>query len=149
MIFRETPAPKTRRSCRSSASCAAEIAPDGDADLPASAVEGFEPAACLACAGPLKPRVVFFGENVPRPVVDQAFAVVDAAEALLIVGSSLAVFSGYRFLLRAVQRGIPVLMINLGPARGVELCAQHLDGRAGELLPRLADALLGERSGEA
>ncbi|MEO7327848.1 MAG: Sir2 family NAD-dependent protein deacetylase, partial [Minicystis sp.] len=128
---------------------AAEIAPDGDADLPLSAVADFQLAACLACAGPLKPRVVFFGENVPRPVVDRAFAVVDAAEVLLVIGSSLAIFSGYRFLLRAAQRGIPAAMINLGPARGVDLCALHLDGRAGDILPRLAAALRGAPPREA
>ena len=120
---------------------AADMAPDGDADLPAEHVAGFRAPPCLSCDGPLKPRVVFFGENVARPIVDAAFAMVDAAEALLVVGSSLAVFSGYRFVLRAAQRGIPIAMVNLGSARGEELGAVKVDARAGDVLPRLADAL--------
>jgi NAD-dependent SIR2 family protein deacetylase len=126
-------------------SLAAEIAPDGDADLPAEHVARFEVAPCQRCGGPLKPRVVFFGENVPKPVVDAAFDAVDEAEALLVVGSSLAVFSGYRFVLRAARRGVPIVMVNLGSARGEELCAAKVDGKAGEILPRLAE-LLGSRS---
>jgi NAD+-dependent protein deacetylase sirtuin 4 len=120
---------------------AAELAPDGDADLPAEQVARFDVVSCLGCDGPLKPRVVFFGESVPRPVVDAAFALVEAADALLVVGSSLAVFSGYRFVLRAAQRGIPIAMVNLGPARGEELSAVKVDARAGAALPRLAEAL--------
>jgi NAD-dependent SIR2 family protein deacetylase len=120
---------------------AAEVAPDGDADLPDEHVAAFRVVDCDACAGPLKPRVVFFGENVARPVVDAAFAMLDAAEALLVVGSSLAVFSGYRFVLRAAQRAIPTAMINLGAARGEELCALRIEGKAGEVLPALLDAL--------
>lgn len=120
---------------------AADLAPDGDADLPAEHVARFEAADCLRCDGPLKPRVVFFGENVPRPVVDAALALVDAAEALLVVGSSLAIYSGYRFVLRAAERGIPIAMVNLGPARGEELGAVKIEGKAGEVLPRVAAAL--------
>ncbi|WP_437803418.1 NAD-dependent protein deacetylase [Sorangium sp. So ce693] len=120
---------------------AADLAPDGDADLPAEHVAGFRAPPCLRCEGPLKPRVVFFGENVARPIVDAAFALVDAADALLVVGSSLAVFSGYRFVLRAAQRGMPIAMINLGSARGEELGALKIEARAGEVLPRLAEAL--------
>ena len=121
---------------------AAAAAPDGDADLPGEHVSAFNVVGCRACDGPLKPRVVFFGENVARPVVEAAFALVDAAEALLVVGSSLAVFSGYRFLLRAAPRGTLIAMVNLGPARGEELCSARVDGKAGEVLPALADALL-------
>jgi NAD-dependent SIR2 family protein deacetylase len=126
-------------------SLAAEIAPDGDADLPAEHVSRFAVAPCLTCQGPLKPRVVFFGENVPRPIVDAAFALVDEAEALLVVGSSLAVFSGYRFVRRAAERRIPIAMVNLGPARGDELCAVRVDGKAGEVLPWLVSRLATDR----
>ncbi len=119
----------------------AELAPDGDAELPPEHVARFRVAPCLCCDGPLKPRVVFFGEGVPRAVVDEAYAIVDSASALLVVGSSLAVFSGYRFVRRASERGMPVAMVNLGPARGEELCSVKVDGRAGEVLPLLAAAL--------
>src|SRR6202042_2798894 len=74
------------------------VAPDGDAELTAESIETFHVPACSGCGGVLKPRVVFFGDSVPRPVVDEAFAATDSAEVLLVVGSSLAVYSAYRFL---------------------------------------------------
>ncbi len=120
---------------------AAELAPDGDATLPDAAVADFEVASCRACAGPLKPRVVFFGESVPRETVDAAYALLDEAEALLVVGTSLTVFSGYRFVKRAAARGLPTAIINLGPTRGDPLAVTRVDGRAGEVLPALVDAL--------
>ncbi|MES2642159.1 MAG: NAD-dependent protein deacetylase [Myxococcota bacterium] len=116
-----------------------ELAPDGDAEL--VAVEGFRVADCLACGGVLKPRVVFFGENVPRPTVDAAFAHVDAAEALLVVGTSLTVYSGLRFVRRAAERGIPVAICNLGPTRGDPLATMRVDAPLGEVLPGLVEAL--------
>lgn len=120
---------------------AVPTAPDGDADLPAESVEQFEIAACLECRGVLKPRVVFFGENVPRATVDEAFAAVDGAELLLVVGSSLAVFSGYRFLRRAVERGIPVAIVNRGPVRGEEHAVLKVEASTGATLDALAGAL--------
>lgn len=117
---------------------AAPMAPDGDADLPGDVIDAFVVPACERCGGVLKPRVVFFGDNVARPVVDQAFAAVDASEVLLVVGSSLAVFSGYRFLRRAVERGIPVAIVNRGPVRGEEHAAIKVDASAGAALSALA-----------
>lgn len=122
---------------------AIEVAPDGDAEIPREALDGFRVAGCASCGGTLKPDVVFFGENVPRPKVDAGFAWVDAAEALLVVGSSLAVFSGLRFVRRAAERGIPVAIVNLGPTRGDPLARVRVDARSGEVLPALARALLG------
>jgi len=113
-----------------------EAAPDGDAEL--DSVSGFRVAACLTCGGPLKPDVVFFGESVPRPRVHRALAAVDDAEALLVVGSSLTVYSGYRFVRRAHQRQIPVAILSLGPTRGDPLATVKVEARAGDLLPRLA-----------
>ncbi|HEY1692929.1 MAG TPA: NAD-dependent protein deacetylase [Polyangiaceae bacterium] len=119
-------------------SAVAPSAPDGDADLPAESVESFEVATCLGCGGVVRPRVVFFGENVPRPTVDEAFAAVDAAELLLVAGSSLAVFSGYRFLRRAVERGIPVAIVNRGPVRGEEHATLKVEASTGATLAALA-----------
>jgi len=116
-------------------------APDGDAELPPGRVEAFAVAACSTCGGVLKPRVVFFGDNVPRPVVDEAFAAVDAADLLLVVGSSLAVFSGYRFLRRAVERGIPVAIVNRGPVRGEEHAVLKVEASTGATLDALATTL--------
>jgi len=80
--------------------------------------------------------VVFFGESVPRDRVAAAFAVVDAARALLVLGSSLTVMSGYRFVLRAAERGIPVAIVNQGPTRGDAKAALRLDAPLGHVLPQ-------------
>jgi NAD-dependent deacetylase sirtuin 4 len=90
----------------------------------------------------LKPRVVFFGDSVPRPVVDEAYAAVDAAEVLLVVGSSLAVYSGYRFLRRAVERRIPVAIVNRGPVRGEEHATVKVEASTGTTLHALAAAVV-------
>jgi NAD-dependent SIR2 family protein deacetylase len=114
---------------------------DGDAELPDSVIEHFTVPACLGCGGVLKPDVVFFGDNVPRPRVDEAFEKLHAAEALLIIGSSLTVFSGYRFALRARELGLPIAVVNLGPTRADADATLKVEGRAGELLPELVASL--------
>lgn len=119
----------------------AELAPDGDAELAGGLERTFEVPPCEACGGVLKPDVVFFGENVPRPRVEEAWAVVDDADALLVVGSSLAVFSGYRFVRGAAERGMPIAIVNLGETRGDPHATLRVDAPAGEVLPRLAQAL--------
>jgi NAD-dependent deacetylase sirtuin 4 len=118
-----------------------ELRPDGDAELPLEAVRAFRVADCLRCGGPLKPDVVFFGDNVPRPTVDAAFAMLEEADALLVVGSSLAVFSGYRFVLRASERHMPIGMLNIGESRGDALADVRVEARVGEALPQLAASL--------
>lgn len=123
------------------ASRSAELAPDGDAELPADLVDAFAVADCTGCAGVLKPEVVFFGGKVARDVVDAAYALVEGAEALLVVGSSLEVYSGYRFVRRAAERAIPVAIVNLGPTRGDALAALRWDERASAALPALVAAL--------
>lgn len=117
------------------------VAPDGDADLSDELVERFEIVACDACHGTLMPDVVFFGGSVPRATLDAAWALFDVAEALLVVGSSLTVFSGYRFVRRAAEREVPVAILNRGPTRGDPHAALCVDARAGETLERLAHAL--------
>jgi NAD-dependent SIR2 family protein deacetylase len=120
---------------------AARAAPDGDADLDDAVVAAFTPPLCLGCEGPLKPRVVFFGDNVPKPVVDEAFAMVDEAGALLVAGTSLAVFSGYRFLRRAAERGVAIVIVNRGPVRGEEHAAMKVEASTGATLEALAGRL--------
>jgi len=92
----------------------------------------------------LKPDVVFFGENVPRERVERAWARVDEAEALLVVGSSLTVYSGYRFVRRAREQGKPVAIVNDGPTRGDPDATIRLQARLGEVLPALARRLADE-----
>ena len=101
-------------------------------------MSGFAVADCARCGGALKPDVVFFGESVPRERVERAYAMVDAAEVLLVVGSSLAVFSGFRFVKRAHAAGLPIAIVNLGESRGDALADVVVNARAGEVLPRLA-----------
>ncbi len=97
-------------------------APDGDADLGAD-FSSFEVPSCRRCGGVLKPDVVFFGENVPRDRVDAAARHLEEADAMLIVGSSLMVYSGYRFVEMAARAGKPVAAVNLGQTRADRLLA--------------------------
>jgi NAD-dependent SIR2 family protein deacetylase len=115
-----------------------EVNPDGDAELPDELLDGFVMVDCLACGdGPLKPDVVFFGETVPRDRVDRCFEVVDQAGSLLVLGSSLTVMSGYRFVLRAAKLGIPVAIVNVGPTRGDGKADVRIDAPLGLVLPEL------------
>jgi NAD-dependent deacetylase sirtuin 4 len=119
----------------------AQTAPDGDAEISDEAVAAFEVPGCAICGGVLKPHVVFFGENVPRVVVDRAFAALDEADALLVAGTSLAVFSGYRFLRRAAERGIWIGIVNRGPVRGEEHAALKIEASTGHVLAEVASAI--------
>jgi NAD-dependent SIR2 family protein deacetylase len=121
-----------------------EVNPDGDAELPDDLLDGFVMVDCLACGGgPLKPDVVFFGENVPRDRVEHCFGLVERARSLLVVGSSLTVMSGYRFVLRAAKLGIPVAIVTVGPTRGDGKADVRLDAPLGTVLPQLAGRVAG------
>ena len=120
----------------------AESRPDGDADLPEEAIRGFRVPGCPDCDGMVKPDVVFFGENVPRERVDAAWRLFEEGDVLLVAGSSLAVYSGRRFIYRAQREGVPVAVVNLGPTRADGIAAAKLEDRLGRALPRVADALL-------
>jgi NAD-dependent SIR2 family protein deacetylase len=116
------------------------VNPDGDVALADDVAAGFHVVDCQLCGGTLKPDVVFFGETVPAERVQACFAMVERARALLVLGSSLTVMSGYRFVLRAAKLGIPVAIVNQGSTRGDEKAARRLDAPLGEVLPRLASA---------
>jgi NAD-dependent SIR2 family protein deacetylase len=116
-----------------------EVNPDGDVELSDDVLDGFVMVDCLVCgSGPLKPDVVFFGETVPRPRVDTCFGLLEEASALLVLGSSLTVMSGYRFVLRAEKLGIPVGIVTLGPTRGDAKADVRVDAPLGTVLPELA-----------
>ena len=117
----------------------AAMAPDGDADVEAD-FGGFRVPAC-ACGGVLKPDVVFFGANVPRARVDAAMATLDAADLLLVVGTSLMAYSGYRFCERARATGRPIVAINAGRTRADDLLALKVEADCLSVLPAVADAL--------
>lgn len=116
-----------------------ELAPDGDADIPERALASFRPPFCPQC-GPgsvLKTDVVFFGENVPLALVRACYERVAEADCLLVVGSSLLVMSGFRFVHAAHQLGTPVLLLNIGPTRADPLASLKLPHRASDVLPLL------------
>lgn len=109
-----------------------EIAPDGDVVLAETA--DFRVAGCRSCGGDLKPDVVFFGENVPRDRVERCYALVTAAEALVVLGSSLQVMSGLRFVKAAHKAGTPIVIVNRGATRGDQLATLKLDAGCAETL---------------
>lgn len=108
--------------------------PDGDAVLADEDTSRFRVPDCPECAGIVKPDVVFFGENVPRERVEAGYAAVDRSDALLVVGSSLMVYSGLRFPRRAHERGKPVAILNRGRTRADDLAALKLDEDCSRLL---------------
>ena len=115
------------------------VAPDADAVV--ADTSSFRIADCPGCGGMLKPNIVYFGENVPKDRVEAAYALVDGAEALLVAGSSLTVFSGYRFVRRAAAAKMPVAIVNRGPTRGDTLASVKVDGGCSPILALLADEL--------
>lgn len=119
---------------------AAGINPDGDAELADPQLDGFVPVGCQYCSSELiKPDVVFFGESVPRHRVDACFALVEAASSLLVLGSSLTVMSGLRFVRRAAAIGVPVAIVNQGRTRADPLADVKIEAPLGAILTELID----------
>ncbi|MEU6971085.1 NAD-dependent protein deacetylase [Kitasatospora aureofaciens] len=116
----------------------ARVNPDGDAELSQELVDGFRVAPCAVCGGVLKPDVVFFGESVPRPRVQRCYELVDAAQALVVLGSSLTVMSGLRFVRHAARAGTPVVIVNQGATRGDELAEARVGLPLGAVLTEAA-----------
>jgi NAD-dependent SIR2 family protein deacetylase len=117
------------------------VNPDGDVELDDAVLDGFRTVACRRCSGVLKPDVVFFGEPVPAERVQHCFRLVEGARALLVLGSSLTVMSGRRFVLCAAKYDVPVAIVNQGVTRGDPYAALRLDAPLGELLPDLVRRL--------
>ena len=115
------------------------VAPDADAVV--GDTSSFTIVDCAVCGGMLKPNIVYFGESVPKERVAQAYAVVDEADALLVAGSSLTVFSGFRFVRHAVASGIPVAIVNRGATRGDDLATVTINAGCSPMLALLADEL--------
>jgi NAD-dependent SIR2 family protein deacetylase len=117
------------------------VNPDGDAALDDAAVASFGVADCAACGGVLKPDVVFFGENVPPARTRACYDLVEAASALVVLGSSLTVMSGFRYVRHAAKLRRPVVIVNQGATRGDAYAAVTLDAPLGQTLTALAAAL--------
>jgi len=118
-----------------------EVNADGDAALADEWIDSFRVVDCRSCGGVLKPDVVFFGENVPRERVRHCFALTEGAGTLLVLGSSLTVASGYRFVRRAVEHSVPVAIVNQGATRGDPHALLRLDAPLGAALTALLAAL--------
>ncbi|WP_235844905.1 NAD-dependent protein deacetylase [Cupriavidus agavae] len=116
-------------------------AADGDAHLESPLFDNFAVPVCERCEGVLKPDVVFFGESVPRERVAAGRAALESADAMLVIGSSLTVFSGYRFCLWASERGLPLAALNLGTTRADALLDLKVSAPIGPALAAVADAL--------
>ena len=129
---------RLREANQAFTAAATRINPDGDVELPEDVVRTFTVVPCTVCGGTVKPDVVFFGENVPKSRVERCYRLIDEANAVLVLGSSLTVMSGFRFVRHAATSGTPVLIINQGLTRGdpYATCRVNLPlGRAlGELL---------------
>jgi NAD-dependent SIR2 family protein deacetylase len=121
----------------------APAAPDGDAHVEPEALEHFHLPFCLHCGGTLKPDVVFFGDGVPAASTAEAFARMEQADALLVVGSSLMVFSGFRFCRMAAGSGKPIAAVNLGKTRADEMLALKVEASAEQALPTLVRLVSG------
>ncbi len=119
----------------------APAAPDGDADLGDVDLDDFEVPACARCGGTLKPDVVFFGESVPKPTVEASFRALGESDAVLVVGSSLMVWSGFRFARAAAESGKPIAAVNRGVTRADDRLALKLDADCGDVLRRVAGAI--------
>lgn len=115
------------------------VAPDADAMV--SDTDSFAFIDCPACSGMLKPDIVYFGESVVKAVVDQAYSLIDSSDALLVAGSSLTVFSGFRFVRHAAAKAMPVAIVNRGPTRGDDLATVKVESGCSPMLALLADEL--------
>jgi NAD-dependent SIR2 family protein deacetylase len=119
----------------------AHPAPDGDAHIEPDALSEFHLPYCVHCAGTLKPDVVFFGDGVAPAVTSEALQKVANADALLVIGSSLMVYSGFRFCRMAAEAGKPVAAVNLGVTRADHLLALKLEHAAEHILPSVRQLL--------
>lgn len=117
-------------------------APDGDADLEIDSLASMHIPECSQCSGLLKPDVVFFGENVPKDTVLQAMQALSDADALLVAGSSLMVYSGFRFCREAQRQNKPIAIVNNGVTRADDIATLKIDGDCGQRLARLATCAL-------
>ena len=120
--------------------------PDGDAELADNSHDAFEVPGCEICAGIVKPHVVMFGENVPRERVQDASAAVERADALLVVGSSMMLFSGFRFARQAAEQRKPIAIVNQGRTRADEMAVLKIETDCGDVLAGAAALLAENRS---
>ncbi|XP_060662337.1 NAD-dependent protein deacylase Sirt4 [Drosophila nasuta] len=115
------------------------IRPDGDVEIPADYIENFIIPSCPSCGGDLKPEIVFFGDSVPRQRLDDIAGMVYNSDGLLVLGSSLLVFSGYRIVLQTKDLKLPVAIVNIGETRADHLADIKISAKCGDVIPKLFD----------
>lgn len=113
------------------------IRPDGDVEIPQEAVDNFVIPPCPNCGGNLKPDIVFFGDNVPMDRIVQITRMIIESDGLLVLGSSLFVFSGYRMVLQTRDCGLPIAIVNIGPTRGDDSALIKISAKCGDIIPKL------------
>lgn len=111
--------------------------PDGDVDLSTEQEKGFKVPSCPNCGGNLKPHIVFFGDNVPQTRIVEQTKKVCESDGLLVLGSSLIVFSGYRLVLQTEDCELPVAIVNIGPTRADSKAIIKISGKCGDIIPKL------------
>lgn len=114
-----------------------DMAPDGDVQLSQEQINGFNVPSCKKCGGVLKPEIVFFGDNVPRPRVNFVFNKVKESDSLLVLGSSLEVYSGYRFVNAAHEQKKPIAIVSIGPTRADKLANIKINTKCSEILSHI------------
>ncbi|MCL4152499.1 UNVERIFIED_CONTAM: hypothetical protein GTU68_060638 [Idotea baltica] len=120
------------------ANFAAACLPDGDADIDDFDIDNVAIPECSTCGGMLKPDVVFFGGAVPKPAIEKAFDALSRSDAVLVIGSSLTVFSGFRFCRKAAETGIPIACINQGKTRADELFSVKVEMAASDAISQMS-----------
>ncbi|XP_017064782.1 NAD-dependent protein deacylase Sirt4 [Drosophila eugracilis] len=115
------------------------IRPDGDVEIPLEYIENFRIPECTQCGGDLKPEIVFFGDSVPRHRLDTIAGMVYNSDGLLVLGSSLLVFSGYRVVLQMKDLKLPVAIVNIGDTRADHLADIKISAKCGDVIPKLFD----------
>nr|CAH0107347.1 unnamed protein product [Daphnia galeata] len=118
-----------------------EMRPDADVELSQELINTFRVPHCQQCCdeveGFFKPNIVFFGDNVPKSRVEFVFSQLQSCDCLLVLGSSLHVYSGYRFIVRASELGIPSAIINIGPTRGDKFASVKLSAKCSDVLKKI------------
>ncbi|KAI8425440.1 hypothetical protein MSG28_007185 [Choristoneura fumiferana] len=117
------------------------IRPDGDVELSKEQVDEFRVPLCPKCDGPLKPNIVFFGDNVPKVRVEQVRSQVASSDAVFVLGTSLTVYSSYRIILQAKEENKEVVLLNIGPTRADNIVDIKVSTKCGEILPKLCNSI--------
>lgn len=113
------------------------IRPDGDVDIPQEYIDAFRIPVCPQCGGNLKPEIVFFGDAIPKKRAEKLASLVCASDGVLILGSSLLVYSGYRILLHNHDFGLPIAIVNIGKVRGEEKATLKISAKCGDIIPKM------------